>query len=177
MRKLFQFLFLGCFIFNASAQQIKNTSHSKTVLIKAAREIMTSTGTCVLITQDKNGISRARTMDPFSPEKDLTVWLGTNLKSRKVAQIKNNNQVTIHYRDKDDSGYVMLHGKAEIINNKIAKNNYWKDTWKSFYPNKKESYLLIKVTPVWMEIVSPPRKITGSTTTWKPPTLVFNLKN
>jgi len=173
MRKLLQFLFLGSFIFNASAQQIKNTSLSKTALIKAAKEIMTYTGTCALITQDKNGVSRVRTMDPFAPEKDLTVWFGTNPKSRKVAQIKNNNNVTIYYRDKDDSGYVILHGKAEIIKNQTLKNKYWKDTWSSFYPNKKESYLLIKVTPIWMEIVSPPRNIIGSSETWEPPMLIL----
>jgi general stress protein 26 len=177
MRKLLQLLFLGCFLFNASAQQVKNTSLSKTTLIKAAKEIMIPTSTCALITQDKNGISRVRTMDPFAPEKDLTVWFGTNSKSRKVAQIKNNNNVTIYYRDKDHSGYVMLHGKAEIIKNKTAKDNYWKDTWSSFYPNKKENYLLIKVTPIWMEIVSPPRNITGNLETWEPPILFFNLKN
>jgi len=177
MRKLLQLLFLGCFLFNASAQQVKNTSLSKTTLIKAAKEIMISTGTCALITQDENGISRVRTMDPFPPEKELTIWFGTNPKSRKIAQIKNNNKVTIYYRDKDDSGYVMLHGEAEIVKNQTAKNNYWKETWKSFYPNKKESYLLIKVTPIWMEIVSPPRNITGSSETWEPPILFFNLKN
>ena len=173
MKKLLQFLFAYCFVFNLSAQQIKNTTLSKTALIKAANEIINSTKTCALITQDKNGISRIRTMDPFPPEKDLTVWFGTNPKSRKVTQIKNNNKVTIYYRDKDDSGYVMLHGKAEIINSQTAKNKYWKDTWKSFYPNKKESYLLIKVTPIFMEIVSPKRNVIGATETWEPPILTF----
>jgi len=173
MKKALQLLFVCCLVFNVSAQQIKNTSHSKTVLLKAAKEIMTSTGTCALITQDKNGVSRVRMMDPFLPEKDLTVWFGTNPKSRKVAQIKNNNKVTIYYRDKDNSGYAMIYGKAELVNDQKSKNKYWKDTWKSFYPNKKESYLLIKVTPIRMEIVSPPRNIIGSAETWEPPTLIF----
>jgi general stress protein 26 len=173
MKKLLQIIFLSCFILNTSAQQIKNSSLSKTDLIKAAKEIMTSTETCALITQDKNGASRVRTMDPFPPEKDLTIWFGTNPKSRKIAQIKNDNKVTIYYRDKDETGYVMLHGKGEIINNQATKKNYWKDSWKSFYPNKKESYILIKVTPIWIEIVSPPRNIIGSNKTWEPPMLIF----
>lgn len=156
-----------------NSQETKNTTFTKNELIKAAVEIMNSTGTCALITQDENGISRARTMDPFPPEKDMIVWFGTNPMSRKVAQIKNDTKVTIYYRDKDDSGYVMIHGKAEIINDSVSKNKYWKDSWKSFYPNKKESYLLIKVTPIWMEIVSSPRNITGSEETWEPPMLFF----
>ncbi len=173
MRKFLQFIFVFSFFLSSSAQQTKNTSLSKAMLIKAAKEIMNLTETCALITQDKNGISRVRMMDPFPPEKNLAVWFGTNPKSRKVAQIKNNNNVTLYYRDKNDSGYVMLHGKATIINNQVAKNKYWKERWKSFYPNNAERYLLIKVTPIWIEIVSPPRNIIGSNTTWEPPTLLF----
>lgn len=159
---------------SASTQEIKNTKLTKKELIKAAIEIIESSGTCALITKDKNGFSRVRTMDPFAPEKDLTIWFGTNPKSRKVSQIKNNNDVTIYYRDKDGSGYVTIHGKAKLVNLQRLKNNYWKDTWKSFYPNKKENYLLIKVTPIWMEIVSPTRNITGDLKTWEPPMLYFN---
>ena len=173
MRKLLQLFFVCCFVFNVKAQQIKNTSLSKTLLMKSAKEIMNSTGTCALITQDEKGVSRVRMMDPFTPEEDLTLWFGTNPKSRKTTQIKNNNNVTVYYRDKDDSGYVMIYGKAELIHNQKSKNKYWKNTWKSFYPNKKESYVLIKVTPIRMEIVSPKRNIIGSTETWEPPTLLF----
>ena len=170
------FILLVCIPLIGIAQHTKNSNFSKADLIKSALEIMNSTGTCALVTQDNKGISRVRIMDPFPPEKDLTVWLGTNPKSRKVSQIKKNNKVTLYYRDKDDSGYVMIHGKAELINNQKEKNKYWKDTWKSFYPNKKESYLLIKITPIWMEIVSPPRNIVGDDGTWEPPTIYFNSK-
>lgn len=176
MKTLLKLFFTYCLVFNISAQQIKNTKHTKATLIKAAKEIITSTGTCALITQDSNGISRVRTMDPFLPENDLTIWFGTNPKSKKVVQIKNNNKVSIYYRDKDDSGYVTIYGKAELINNQTVKNKYWKDSWKSFYPNKKESYLLIKVTPIWMEVVSPTRNIIGDLKTWEPPTLFFKDK-
>ena len=156
--------------------QTKNTSLSKETLIKSAKEIINSTGTCALITQDKNGISRVRMMDPFPPEENLTVWFGTNPTSRKVAQIKKNNKVTIYYRDKDDSGYVTIHGNATLVDNQQEKNKHWKETWKSFYPNKKESYLLVKVIPIWMEIVSPSRNIVGNSDNWKAPTLYFNSK-
>ncbi|WP_347174738.1 pyridoxamine 5'-phosphate oxidase family protein [Polaribacter uvawellassae] len=176
MIKKLLFLFtLFCVSF-IGVSQTKNTTFSKIELIKAAKEIMNSTGTCALITQDKNGISRARTMDPFPPDENLTVWFGTNTTSRKVAQIKQNNLVTIYYRDNDDSGYVMLHGKATLVNNPQEKKKYWKETWKSFYPNKKENYTLIKVVPIWMEIVSPPRNIVGNSETWEPPMLFFKSK-
>ena len=53
-------------------------------LVEAAKEIMTAAGTCALITLDDEGVPRVRAMDPFAPEEDLTVWFGTNSKSRKV---------------------------------------------------------------------------------------------
>lgn len=176
IKKSVVFFILFCISLNGFTQT-KNTSFSKAELIKSAKEIMNSTATCALITQDKNGVSRVRTMDPFPPEENVTVWFGTNSTSRKVAQIKQNNLVTLYYRDKDDSGYVTIHGKATLINNKQEKSKHWKETWKSFYPNKKESYLLIKVVPIWMEIVSPTRNIVGNPETWEPPILFFNIKN
>lgn len=167
-------LFTLCCISFIGFSQTKNTSLSKSTLVKAAKEIMNSTTTCVLITQDQNGTSSVRMMDPFPVEKDLIVWFGTNSSSRKVAQIKQNNLVTIYYRDKDDSGYVTLFGKAVLINSPIEKSNHWKETWKSFYKKNKENYILIKVVPIWMEIVSPPRNIISSEETWEPPRVIFN---
>ena len=52
--------------------------------------------------------------------------------------------------------------KRLLFMTKNQKNKHWIEIWKSFYTNKKESYLLINVTPIWMEIVSPPRNIVGS---------------
>ena len=51
---------------------------------------MISAKTCALITLDSEGRPRVRVMDPFIPENDFTVWFGTNPKTRKVEQIKNN---------------------------------------------------------------------------------------
>ncbi len=62
-------------------------STQDSTILSSAREIMEASPTCVLITLDKK-IPRARTMDPFKPEKDFTVWLATNPNSRKVKEIK-----------------------------------------------------------------------------------------
>jgi general stress protein 26 len=172
MKKITLLFFLSISL-TINAQQIKNTTLSKSELIKAAKEIMNATGTCAFITQDKNSISKVRMMDPFPPEKELVVWFGTNSTSRKVSQLKLNNKVTLYYRDKDDSGYVTLHGKAELVNNQQLKKKYWKKTWEGFYPKNKENYLLIKFTPHTIEIVSPPRKIVSDSKTWEPPTIIF----
>lgn len=138
-----------------------------------AKDIMSSAITCSLITIDSEGIPRVREMSPFKPENDFTVWFGTNPKSRKVSQIKQNPKVTLYYLEKGNIGYVTIHGNAALVNSQEEKNNRWKEEWEAFYPNREEDYLLIKVTPIWMEVVSYPNNILGDSITWKPPVIYF----
>jgi len=142
-------------------------------LIEAAKEIMTAAGTCALITIDAEGVPRVRAMDPFGPEEDLTVWFGTNSRSRKVEQIKKDPRVSLYYLDEDASGYVIIHGRARLVNDPKEKEKRWKVEWEAFYPDKTKDYLLIEVTPIWMEVLSPPRGISADPVTWQPPVVNF----
>ena len=141
--------------------------------LAAAREIMLSSKKCALITQDEQGMPQVRTMDPFSPEADFTVWLATNPKSRKVEQIKNNANVTLYYPDKKDKGYVVIHGTAELVNDQHEKDTHWKKEWKNFYSNTTDQYLLIKVTPDYLELINYNRGISGDEKTWQPERVDF----
>jgi len=157
------------------SQEITIANSPNVRLLKAAREIMTDAGTCALITLDKDGNPRARTMDPFLPEDDFTVWFGTNSNSRKVDQIKNDARVTLYYFDNETQGYVVISGTAQLVNDPSEKENYWKKEWEAFYPNKSDNYLLIKVSPLWLEILSPTHEIYNDPTTWQPPIIFFDL--
>lgn len=145
-------------------------------LKKAARETIESSGTCALITLDNEGQPRARAMDPFPPDDDFTIWFGTNAKSRKVNQIKNDPRVTVYYLADDASGYVSIYGLAELIDDKKAKEKHWKPEWEAFYVDKDSDYLLIKVTPLWMELISEKQGINGDPVSWQPPKVIFNSK-
>lgn len=145
-------------------------------LSEAAREIMTSAETCALITLDQEGRPRVRVMDPFMPEKDFSVWLGTNVNSRKVEQIKNDSRVTLYYLEDEDAGYVMIHGSAQLVDDSKNKEKWWKPEWEAFYPDDREGYILIKVVPEWMEVISYTHNILGDPTSWEPPMVVFEVK-
>jgi general stress protein 26 len=145
-------------------------------LIYAAKEIITSASTCALITLDDEGRPRVRQMDAFPPEDDFTIWFGTNPKSRKVNQIKNDSRVTLYYLDSDDTGYVMIHGKAQLVHDLWEKEKHWKSDWEAFYPDYPNDFLLIKVSPDWMEVVSYVYGITGDPDTWEPQQVKFNSK-
>ncbi|MBL7861287.1 MAG: pyridoxamine 5'-phosphate oxidase family protein [Cyclobacteriaceae bacterium] len=139
---------------------------------EAARELIKRVGKCALITLDESGQPQVRTMDPFEPEPDFTIWLATNPQSRKVTQIENNPAVTLYYAD-GDNGYVSLYGSAKLINDQTEKDIRWKQGWEQFYPNRKEGYLLIKVKPSRMEIIDYKSGIQGDSITWQPEVILF----
>jgi general stress protein 26 len=165
------FLLIPSLGFNQNRESLDSLNQKLTV---AAREIMTSAGTCALITLDDEGRPRVRVMDPFLPENDFTVWLGTNPKSRKVDQIKKDPRVSLYYIENNGSGYVMIHGIAKIVNDQKEKEKRWKVEWEAFYPDKSEDFTLIKVSPEWMEVISYSHGIVGDPTTWEAPSIIFN---
>jgi general stress protein 26 len=161
---------LIAFLFpQAEAQQ----GFSRDTLITTARQIMTTTRYCALITAGRDGRAHARTMDAFSPEDDMTVWLATNPRSRKVAEIRRNPKVTLYYFDRQSEAYVTLYGTARLVNDKEEKAKRWKEDWKTFYPDRDKSYLLIKVTPERLEVVNVNKGIVGVSPTWQPLSVDF----
>ncbi|RLD19174.1 MAG: hypothetical protein DRI71_12280 [Bacteroidetes bacterium] len=169
-------LILGLLLFpllvSGQVKLLSDSSHAE--LVKAAREIVTAAGTCTLISIDDEGVARARAMDAFLPDENFIVWFDTNPTSRKVGQIQSNPMVSLYYFDRATSSYVLLHGKAQIVDNVSEKEKHWKKEWEAFYPNYPDGYLLIKVIPIWMEIISESRGITGDPLTWQPPVVWFD---
>ena len=106
----------------------------------------------------------------LSPLENLTVWFGTNALSRKVQDIKHNPNVIFYYASPDASGYVVLYGKAMLINDSKLKEKYWMESWEDFYPDR-SLYLLIKVVPESLEILNTRLGIRGDTITWKVPSI------
>lgn len=176
-RKFLYFLLILLFIPSTGfGQESERTDSLRNKLTDAAREIMNSAESCALITLDQEGRPRVRTMDAFLPEVDFIVWFGTNAKSRKVEQIKNDPRVTLYYLEDEDAGYVMIYGTAYLVDDLYEKENRWKPEWEAFYPDNRDGYLLIKVVPEWMEVVSYTHGILGDAESWEPPTFVFEVK-
>ena len=146
---------------------------SRDTLISAAREIMTAARYCALITTGRDGRAHARTMDAFAPEDDMAIWLATNPRSRKVAELRRNPRVTLYYFDRESAAYVTVYGTARLVNDKAEKAKRWKDDWKAFYPDRDQSYLLIKVTPARLEVVNVNKGIVGTSPTWQPLSVAF----
>ena len=103
----------------------------------------------------------------------MSVWLATNPRSRKVAEIRRHPRVTLYYFDRETQAYVTLYGTARLVNDRSEKAKRWKEDWKVFYPDRDKDYLLIKVTPRRLEVVNVKKKIVSDAPTWQPPSVSF----
>ena len=167
MRKVIIILFLLNLYACAEKQVVKKS------LKEIAREVIVASKNCALITVDSLGVANARAMDPFLPEEDFTIWMGTNPKSQKVKEIQNNSKVTLYYFDKEDPGYVTIQGTATLVDSQKAKEKFWKEEWKNFYKDRKTNYLLIKVVPSKLNVISEKHGVLGDSITWKSPEVEF----
>ena len=135
----------------------------------AAREIIQEAPYVVLATNTAGGPPHLRLMDPLPPDTAFVVWLGTNPRSRKVAEIRRDPRVTLFYQASGGTGYVMLSGEARLIDDAARKAVHWKDAWAPFYPDRARDLLLIEVRPRRLEVVNYARDVVGDSLTWAAP--------
>ncbi|UCH65977.1 MAG: pyridoxamine 5'-phosphate oxidase family protein [Ignavibacterium sp.] len=155
------------------SQNTQSSSWERDSLILAAHEIIEEARYCALITLDMDGMPSVRTMDPFTPEENMVIWMGTHSKSRKVNEIRNDHRVSLYYADPDLAGYVVISGNAILVNDQTEKDKRWKKEWEPFYSENRASYLLIKVVPNKLEILSYKHNIIGNPETWRVPVIDF----
>ena len=146
----------------------------KEILLESAGKIISQAKYTTFITLDAEGLPVARIMDPILPNENMEIWMGTNPQSRKVSHIRANPVCVIHYFDPTNPGYVSIRGNAEIINDPVIKQDIWKEEWAEFYSKDKSDLLLIKITPIWLEVISSQDNILGDTISWQPPRVIFN---
>ena len=155
------------------AQDTVTTVHEGDMLIRAAKELMEIARYCALVTLDSSGHPQVRTMDPFRPTEDMVVWMGTNANSRKVSEIRADPRVSLYYQAPDGGGYVVIQGTAYLTDDPEKTEQYWKKEWEAFYPDKDATFLLIRVIPKKLEIISYGHDISGSSKTWAVPLVEF----
>ena len=143
---------------------------SKSFLKESAQIILNDSKTCILTTISEDGSPSSRVMDPFIPKDDFIVYMVTNPKSRKVAEIYEDPRVVLVFQNK--SGYVSIKGLVSIINNPTHKIKFWKKEWTPYYDSKENAFLF-KVLPYSLEIVNFDSGISGNLKTWTPPKVSF----
>lgn len=144
-------------------------------LLEAAREIMEASRWAGLVTLSESGAPRARTMDPFPPDSQLVIWMGTKRTSRKVEDIRRDPRVLVYYQDPAGAGYVVIEGTARLVDDPVQKELRWKEEWEAFYADREATYLLIAISPERLEVVNYRAGVVGDSVTWRVPAVEFDL--
>jgi general stress protein 26 len=170
------FLFLFAVIAaprSVGAQEQQRPVPDRAKLIAAAREIMGAQTYCALITVDHTGRPQVRTMNPFPPEEDMTVWMATNTNSRKVQQMRNDPRVCLYYADHSKAiGYVALTGRAVLVDDMREILKRKRAYWDQAFPGLK-NLVLIKVIPEQLDVLNYKQGALNDTVTWRTPSIKF----
>jgi len=139
-------------------------------ILVAARTIVAEARYATFVTIDASGQPHARIVDPFPPEPDFAIWIGTHAATRKLAHIAANPRVTLLYFDPPRQHYVSVHGTAVAVRDREEKSRRFKPEWKAFYANGAEGddYVLIKITATRLEVVAESLGMTNDPSTGRP---------
>ena len=177
MRQRFAVLLFCALIGPATAQDAltaKAASPSpeeRARLIAAAREIMGAQTYCALVTIDETGRPQVRTMNPFPPEDDMTVWFATNTRSRKVREMRRDPRVTLYYADHEKAtGYVTLAGRAVLVEDMQEILKRKRAYWDQAFPGLK-NLVLIKVVPERLDVLNYKAGTQADPETWRTPSI------
>lgn len=137
-------------------------------VLEVARQVMNAARFCTMITLGDLGAPQARVVDPLEPDSRFVVYIATNPKSRKVAEIRKDPRVTLLYFDSGRSAYVTLIGRAALVEG-AEKTGHRKPDWEAFFPaSKPEAYTLYRIVPTRVEVVSAKDGLSGDPATWRP---------
>jgi general stress protein 26 len=154
----------------AAGAQDKAAAPSRSAFIAAAREIITASRYCTMVTNGLDGQPQARIIDAFAPESSLVVWIATKAASRKVVELRADPRVTLVYFNTAASEYVSLQGTATFSTDVREREAHWKPDWAAFYDDqwRGADYLLIRVRPARLEVVSARAGFQNDPRTWRP---------
>ena len=135
----------------------------------AVRSVVAADSTAALVTVDAGGQPRIRSVDVRPLDNTLIFWVATKPNTRKVEQIRNNDRVALYFNRDAAGEYVSVMGTAVLVDDPetIARIS-WRDdaVRRQFWPDFPADYLLIKITPDWIEAVAP--GLEADADTWRP---------
>jgi general stress protein 26 len=157
----------------ASPPKTPPVTDERAHLIAAAREIMGAQTYCALVTLDESGAPQVRTMNPFPPDENMTVWMATNTRSLKARQIRRDPRVVVYYANHAEAiGYVALHGRAVLVDDMQEILKRKRAYWDQAFPGLK-NLVLIKVVPERIDVLNYKAGTKPNPETWRPPSIDF----
>lgn len=105
---------------------------------------------CMMITNENDGKHLSgRPMAINKVDDDGTMWFFAKASSPKTAELNEDKNVSIAISDDGNNNYLMIHGIADLVNDKAMMKALWSLDMKAWFPIGLENpdMTLIKVTP------------------------------
>ncbi len=143
--------------------------------LQVAHTTVNNTKYCFLISNGSNGWSSARFVEPIVDSDFSTIWIGTNPKLRKIKEIQDNTKVTLAFGNVQERANIVIYGEACVEIDTALRKKYWKGEWRLFFPNgpTSDDYVLIKIQPLRMEVMSFHRNVVQEPFGLKPDVLKY----
>ena len=133
-----------------------------------------------LVTVDEFNRPRVRTVrafrlkQPTTARERFTIFILTRTSTRKIDQIAKNPLVTLYFNEDQRAAYATIMGRATVHRDpKNPRLQPFLDsaTVKFFWPAFPRDFVMIEVTPDWLEFIGP--GIWNDPNTWRPQAVVF----
>lgn len=134
----------------------KNTNVSLPHCLGVARDMLSKSKYCFLISNSEKNWPSARMVQPIVELDSFVIWFGTNPTLRKIKEIEENPFVTIAFGSESQNANLIVYGKASIENNIREKLKHWIGSWLLFFPSgpRGKDFVSIRVEPLEMEIMN-----------------------
>jgi general stress protein 26 len=119
---------------------------------------------CWLLTEAETGGANARPMGRLMPEVDASDWtvcFVTGGRSRKAFDIRRADKVVLIFQHDQDDAFVVLSGRATLIETAMEVGRRWKDVYNAYFPTEADranaSFVQVNVQrmELWIRGVTP----------------------
>ena len=99
------------------------------------RKMLKGIRSAMLTTQEPDGCLRSRPMATQEVAEDGSLWFFTGRSTSKVGEIQHHQEVNLAYVDEDDSRFVSVSGRAELVDDRKKMEALWSPRFKAWFPD------------------------------------------
>ena len=150
------------------------------VVLDSADALIARDSSVGLVTVDESNRPRIRSVRAFrlkrptTSRERFTVFILTRTSTRKIDQIAKNPLVTLYFNEDQRAAYATIMGRATVHRDpKNPRLQSFLDsaTVRFFWPAFPRDFVMIEVTPDWLEFIGP--GLWNDPDTWRPQAVVF----
>ena len=150
------------------------------VVLDSADALIARDSSVGLVTVDESNRPRIRSVRAFrlkrptTSRERFTVFILTRTSTRKIDQIAKSPLVTLYFNEDQRAAYATIMGRATVHRDpKNPRLQSFLDsaTVRFFWPAFPRDFVMIEVTPDWLEFIGP--GLWNDPDTWRPQAVVF----